>query len=533
MVRIITYLIVLCSVIEGVSQSVVTELIPVEQLPDAPQGYVTFMYVRHSTYSDTDLNVPDAESTHNYINAYFTTVKPYIVVFSDQHTPSMVETQTEQLLKKWSFEENYPYNYLLILSNSTIKLILGKHIVPITTDLSQIYFYIKSLWATSNNTAMHNRLYNIIRYLKSLRIQSLTPITNLEKDYLLNWDKQYFFNYNKLLSEKQEKYLNTLLHDIYLKENIRFWVILSSRTKTQSKKFLQKLHQKANFNIQKRQAIIAFYPNSYATPEILLTQDLNSEWSILIQNEIATTAQFYHNKRWYYDMVKETVLRIKEELLYKNTLSRTQEETLRKNEYLQAKNEYRITIEQHKILYWLINAFLLLPIILIKIYLEKASVGKTQDQLRYEKSMVGILYAIVLAIIGLFIVRNTPLFYIKEIANVKILNDVLLYMLIYGAILILLFKKKIIYNSCLLILIISLILYLICLGGNYLYARGEWVSSIAGRSFLYDILYCIILFMAYAAAGRHIDPSGSISPRSSSIRKGFGKRNYVSKYVAK
>lgn len=510
--------------------------IPVDRIPDSPQGYVTFMYEELNFYlEDPDVNANNIKLLNYKISSDFAnTTKPYLVVFSNQHTQAMVEEQTEKLLKKWDFENNYPYCYLLILSNYPPKIVFGKHLTGGEAQSKIMSLSVETIWKSGLTPYM--KLSEIIKNLKTLNFDKNTVPT---QDYLSQWDKQHFFNYGKTVSEKEERYLNKLLEETYQKNNLRFWIL--SGTTSKNKEILPELLQKTDFNTHSNQGIIVLNTDSYGL-SIILTKDLQSKWSTGAENQVRQTAQFYFDKGWYYDAIKESFLMTKEELLYNNTAIRQQEEQVRSAEVFANSKMYAATIKIHKLLFWIIAIFLLIPLFWAKKYLEKNFSGHSEKKLSDMKVVLGTGYAVILIITGLYIVNNTPLFYSDNKFLIAI-SSPLLCMITYFGIIMALYHKKIIGRpeSVKILFLVTTLLYITCVTGAYLFTTyHEWIRP--SVSFGKDFFNMILLgFLSNYIVNRFAKKQNSFTPASSmsykntgeiSSRKGFGKRQYVSKYNA-
>ncbi len=523
----------------GYAQTTQIMPIPVSRMPDLPQGHVTFMYEELNIYLENpDVNTNSTKLLNSMISRDFVnTAKPYIVVFSSQHTQAMVEEQTEKLLKKWDFENNYPYDYLLILSDFSPKLVFGKHILSNAITSNVIYATIEPLWK-SNQATTYTKLSAIIKNLKNLNISA--DMSHSE-DYLSKWDKVYFFNYSKNVSEKQERYLNKLLEETYRKENIRFWII--SGTSSKNKDILAELLQKADFNTHTNQVIIAINSDIFGL-SIILTKDLQANWSTAAENQVKQTAEFYYDKGWYYDAIKESFLMTKQELFYKNTSVRYQEEQLRLNDLVKQTKNYNTTIRLHKMLFWIIAIILIFPLLWAKKYIQNRFSKEPVKKLNDMKLVLGIGYAILLIITGISIVMYTPLFYVETSVS-KVITSTLTWMLIYLSVLLILFNTKAIEHSRSVktLFICTTILYFFSVPANYFFFfQDEMIlnNTSSGRDLMNVILVIVlgVFIVNKVDKKQRFDTAVntmaySYKQGTESIRKGFGNREYVSKYIPK
>jgi hypothetical protein len=443
----------------------------------------------------------------------------------------MVREETQKLLNKWDFENNYPYNYMLVLSNFAPKLIFGKHVVSKNTTTLTLLFTIESLWKSPSPVI--SKLSDIIKQfiIDGRDIKVVNPV----EDYLAQWDKVYFFNCEKVVSEKQEKYLNKLLEDCYHNENIRFWIIAGEAQK--NKGILAELLKKADFNIHSRQAVIVINTDVFGF-SVILTKDLQSKWSLLAENQVKQSAQFYYEKDWYYDVIKETFLMTKEELLYKNTIVRQQQEQIRLTEILQQNKIYAPTIKMHKMLFWFIAFPLLFVLIWSKKYVEKTFAGESVKKLSNMKFVLGMGYLLLLALAGISIVHYTPLFYVHKPVP-EMITSGFLWIILYFLVLLLLYHKKIIRNnnSVKILLFCTTVLYFFCIPMGYVLAKQEeWLTenAFAGTDAL-NIVGAILLAFLIISKKKRVDETNKMTHEynsGTSLRKGFGKKEYVSRYAS-
>ncbi|MCS7075926.1 MAG: hypothetical protein NZ455_04430 [Bacteroidia bacterium] len=542
-----TYIILLvlfCSTICGITQNTGHVLIPVQQLPDAPQNFITF------TYEEMPINknsITSEKNIQNYSNLIYNQMHEkgsytYFLIFSPIHAESTIKTYTEKLLEKWNFENNYPYSCLIILSEFEPRFVWGKYLTCQEKILPELTSNIATAW--KEKETFSKKILKIVEQIKTYQQLDLIQIKSPIPMYASEWDKYYFWNSKKIVSEKQERYLNQLLNSYYQKTGIRIWVVFDAPD------FLvTELTQKANFYTGQKKAILSIKPHCSQTditirPNIVhttLTTDLYNQWNTFsTHNQIKQITEFYCKKGWYYDQIKETTLAFMDELQYKSSYARRQEIQTKENNLKQDKEMYEITIKMHKFIYWIAAILLLLPLLWSRNLINRLYAGENSKKINDMKNVLGLGYELILIVFGIWISLNTPLFFIESL-RYKIFGSVLLWVGVYTAILIALHAAKLLTreDSIYLLFFCTVMTYCLAMFLGYTFHHDSWIyehSDVAG-----DIINTIlILVLGGYTINFYLRRKSRVSSqynaqlatsRSSITRGGFGKRPYVSKYL--